>query len=615
MFLTKNDFLAARTCSTKLFYKKLDYPSILDDDPYLEFLRDGGYMVEAMAKLLFPHGRELGHWTEPERAFKETRNALQAGDGTFFEATVLSNTLLSRIDILQREGNLLRLIEVKSSSFDSNADGPKPFRGKRGGILSDWREYLEDVTFQTVVLRRSFPDFRIAPTLCLVDKAKRATENVTFDKFRLRRPNGTGSHVRPKVEYIGDAGRLRNEHVLAILDVTPEVSELEAEVMSDADKLSATLRSHPISRIPPEIGQKCKGCEYRMGADAGPQNGFRECWQALADADPHVLDLYRVDSLGGKNRNVVAEMAAVGKAYLHEVSDSSLQGAYAPRQRLQIEFTKANREFISDKVGQILASHPYPLHFIDFEVSRAAIPYHAGMRPYELAAFQWSCETIRGPGAEIVHTEWLNVDEAFPNFAFAQKLKDHIGDIGTVYIWSPFEITVLREIRRQMTDYSKVDSQLAAWLDQMTVQGNPRIVDLWALAKDHYFHPVMKNSLSIKEVLAAAWGANGRLHTNPAFAKYIMRDQHEHLLTPYASLTPLPIGEKEEVVKEGTGAMRVYQEMMFGLAKDDAALRENYRALLLQYCELDTKAMVFIWMHWSSAHGMQCRAPDQNLIR
>ena len=46
--------------------------------------------------------------------------------------------------------------------------------------------------------------------------------------------------------------------------------------------------------------------------------------------------------------------------------------------------------------------------------------------------------------------------------------------------------------------------------------------------------------------------------------------------------------------------MRLYQEMMFGMARADAALRQSYRTLLLQYCELDTKAMVFIWMHWLS---------------
>jgi hypothetical protein len=45
--------------------------------------------------------------------------------------------------------------------------------------------------------------------------------------------------------------------------------------------------------------------------------------------------------------------------------------------------------------------------------------------------------------------------------------------------------------------------------------------------------------------------------------------------------------------------MRAYQEMMYGLSKHDAAQRENWKQLLLQYCELDIAAMVMIWVHWA----------------
>jgi len=355
VFLTKNDFIAARSCQTKLYYKKLGYPSLSDDDPYLEFLADGGYMVETMAKLLFPGGREFGQ-VEPERAFDETRTALGVGNGTFFEATVIHNNLLARVDILIRVDNTLRVIEVKSSLFDSNADGPNPFRGMKGGILSEWCEQLEDVTFQTVVLRRAFPGFQIVPNLCLVDKAKSATENVTFDKFRLCRPNGSESR-RPQVDYTGDVRRLQTEHVLIFLDVTSEVVELETEVAAAVDKLAITLRPNPILRIDPPIGQKCKACEYRLLDEGGPPNGFRECWGALADAKPHVLDIYRVDLLGGKNRDVVAEMAATGKAHLNDVPDACLQGTVASRQRLQLDGTRGAREIISEGLPQILATH------------------------------------------------------------------------------------------------------------------------------------------------------------------------------------------------------------------------------------------------------------------
>jgi hypothetical protein len=133
--LTKSDFKVARVCPTKLYYKKLRYPSTNDDNPYLEFLADGGYMVEKMAKLLFSNGRELQNWDDPAAGFRETSRALETGDCTLFEATILHKTLLARIDILRLEGGRLELIEIKSSSIDSTKGGGTPFRGKRGQLL------------------------------------------------------------------------------------------------------------------------------------------------------------------------------------------------------------------------------------------------------------------------------------------------------------------------------------------------------------------------------------------------------------------------------------------------------------------------------------------------
>lgn len=600
MFLTKSDFKAARTCPTKLYYKKLRFPSLLDDDPYLEFLADGGYMVEAMAKLLFPDGQELGNWKEPQRAFQKVCTTLNSGNVTLFEATIIHNNLLARIDILRRDGNTLHVIEVKSSSFNSAENGQNPFRGKKGGILSDWKEYLEDVTFQALVLQRAFPAYEVIPFLCIVDKAKKATENVVFDKFRLHRQKNGEGLSRPQVEYIGDVVKLRAEHVLEVINVTSEVGELISEVSEAADRLALTLLNEPIIHVAPVIGQVCKGCEYRSTNIDGQPNGFKECWGSLSSAEPHVLNLYRVDLLGGKKRDVVAELAAAGEARLTEIPDDCLQGVVAERQRIQIQYSRDRREYISSNLPTILADHAYPLHFVDFEGSRIAIPFHVGMHPYEQASFQWSCHTIKTPNAETVHTEWLNVNEAFPNFEFARSLRNQIGDQGTVYIWSHYEVDVLREIRRQMNDYNENDPSLAAWLESMAIEKNPRIVDLCAVAKDHYFHPVMNGSLSIKYAIRAAWTDNTELREKVLFAEYVKFDADGHVLDPYMSLPPLPIGGKEDVVREGTGAMRIYQEMMFGLAKDDPMLRETYRRLLLQYCKLDTLAMVFLWMHWYS---------------
>ena len=599
MFLTKSDFKVARTCPTKLYFKKLRYPSSMDDNPYLEFLADGGYMVELMAKLLYPDGKEIGNWDKPEQAFTETTKALQSTNVTLFEATVIHGKLLARVDILQRKGKTLKLIEVKSTSLDSVADGPNPFRGRRGGIDSGWRPYLEDVTFQTMVLRRAFPDFKIIPYLCVVDKAKSATENVTFDKFKIRPGSGPQARFRPQVEYTGDAKRLPKEHLLAIANVSAEVEELENEVATAADEFAKSVGEKTIERIPPQIGKHCKHCEFRLHEDDGSKNGFAECWGKLAAPTPHILDLYRVDLMGGKNNDEVAVLAASGLARLDDAPRDLLTGGTAVRQLLQLDYTARNQEFIAPELKGILQQHPFPLHFMDFEGSRLALSYHSGMRPYEQAAFQWSCHTMTTPTAPLEHREWLNAEDAFPNFEFARTLRDRIGDTGTVYIWSQYELVVLREIRQQMEKYGEKDADLAAWLERMTRAKNPRVVDLCELAKLYYFHPAMKGSLSIKYVLPAVWEADAALRADPEFVKYVGHDATGKLLNPYATLKPLPIGEKEEVANEGTGAMRVYQEMMFGLKAADPAAREAYRHLLLQYCGLDTCAMVMIWKHWT----------------
>ena len=71
-YLSKSDFKVARTCATKLYYRKLGYPSMLDEDEYLQFLADGGYMIETIAKICYPQGIEIGFDKGPEQSAAET---------------------------------------------------------------------------------------------------------------------------------------------------------------------------------------------------------------------------------------------------------------------------------------------------------------------------------------------------------------------------------------------------------------------------------------------------------------------------------------------------------------------------------------------------------------
>jgi hypothetical protein len=76
------------------------------------------------------------------------------------------------------------------------------------------------------------------------------------------------------------------------------------------------------------------------------------------------------------------------------------------------------------------------------------------------------------------------------------------------------------------------------------------------------------------------------------------------IMNPYDTLPVLPFGNpdeddaSEQVVMDGTGAMRAYQEMLYGASRNDEPTKKQWLRLLLQYCELDTAAMVMVWTHW-----------------
>jgi len=376
---------------------------------------------------------------------------------------------------------------------------------------------------------------------------------------------------------------LQHEHVLVTVNVSDEVNELLLDLEPDITRFAKSLSIVPFKRIPPQLGRHCKECEYRYRA------GFRECWQDLADADPHILDLYYIKD------DLVTDLVARGTSSLLDVPEDRLTGVRGVRQNIQIHHTRSGSEFIASDLPHLLKGHNYPLQFIDFEASRLALPFHAGMHPYETATFQWSCHTVEEPGGPLLHSEWLNTDAVFPNFAFARSLMKSLDPNGTTYIWSVFERSQLRSILRQYDKYGHRDAELRAWLVWITQ--DEIFVDMMALAKTHYFHPTTKGSLSVKAVLAAVWAESKTLCEDEDFAEYVARDDRGNLLSPYDTLPAIEVGGDEMSVREGMGAVNVYKEMMFG-GRSEPEAKQLCAKLLRQYCKLDTAAMVMIWRHW-----------------
>ena len=72
-YLTKSDFKACFDCRTRLFYRKSGYPTSVDENEYIQFLADGGFMIEVVAKAQFPHGVDLAGERDPLKAFRRRR--------------------------------------------------------------------------------------------------------------------------------------------------------------------------------------------------------------------------------------------------------------------------------------------------------------------------------------------------------------------------------------------------------------------------------------------------------------------------------------------------------------------------------------------------------------
>src|SRR5204863_7145278 len=135
------------------------------------------------------------------------------------------------------------------------------------------------------VLQDLFPEVKITPYLCLVDKSKTTTIHSLFSKFRLSASNLDEARFRrPTVTYTGDADELR--HFLAELDVAAEVHELLPEVERSSAEFVESLKNG-VSKIQVPINVGCRGCEYRLVAPdvSGDdrRNGFAECWGSLAN--------------------------------------------------------------------------------------------------------------------------------------------------------------------------------------------------------------------------------------------------------------------------------------------------------------------------------------------
>lgn len=633
--LTKSRFKSAIECPTKLFYygKKEEYSNLSNEDEFLQALAEGGYQVGELAKLYCPGGHDIKQLGYKE-SLEETNKLLKQENVTIYEAAISFENFFIRVDILKKTRDTIELIEVKAKSYHPEEDD---FQKRDGYISNQWKPYLYDIAFQTWVTKQAFPENDIKSFLCLCDKSKVATVDGLNQLFRVKK-NAKG---RKEVIINKDVNDIElGEKILIKIPVDGVVNMILSGKDTDplkADKeeqkdFSSRAREYAKyfkdnEKYPVTIGSKCKDCEYKLEKNKKSlKSGYEECWKSKIHnfdiTKPHIFEIWYNTKVNIQIRN--------GVIYFRQLYDNpNLYGMLNERQALQVE--KTIKKDLSEKIDALLydemESWKFPLHFIDFETSMVAIPFHKGKHPYEQTAFQFSCHSLK-EDSSIVHNEWINIDRGvFPNYKFVDALK-HIleKDNGTILRYSSYENSVLRQIQGQMVreDESK-HAELIEWIDTITEwkvpgtrikeHGERNMQDMLAVLKKYYYHPLMGGSNSIKAVLPSIFSTSNFIknrYSKPVGYGINLKDAILYQLDssgkpqdPYKLLTNqydnIDLSSdmlilEDGKIQDGAAAMVAYAKLQFSemTITEKKALTKS----LLQYCELDTLAMVMIYEHW-----------------
>ncbi len=242
--------------------------------------------------------------------------------------------------------------------------------------------------------------------------------------------------------------------------------------------------------------------------------------------------------------NLARELEASGIRDVRHIPEGLLVKEVHQRIR---RATIANAYELDHEAQERVAALPYPRYYLDYETIQFVVPKWIGTRPYEQLPFQWSCHIEHEDGT-LAHREYLDTTGDTPMYAFAESLIEGLGDTGPILVYNiGFERARTQELAVRFPDLA----------DELNAISG-RMVDLLPIARQHYYHPDMKGSWSIKAVLP--------------------------------TIAPDLDYKKLDEVQDGGMAQAAYLEMI----RPDVAEERRHKlsSSLLEYCKLDTLAMV-----------------------
>ncbi len=326
-----------------------------------------------------------------------------------------------------------------------------------------------------------------------------------------------------------------NFHELFLFaDLTSEVQEAEEGVRQEMQDAKTYLNS------PEEAG--CS-CIYEGHANHCP---------TFAYSNPQVPE-YSVHHLNriGMNKKKLVDWIDRG---IFAIDDIDNPEELNETQKAQYDAHMFKKAFINtNAIKEALGALSFPLQFFDYEGYSSAIPLFDGFGAYEQIPFQYSLHILHEDG-EIEHKEFLITEPTDDlTLPLIKRMQEDIDPNGTVISW-------YKSYESQRNEkLAELHPEYAPFLEML----NERMFDLMTIfSTNQYVDPAFKGSASIKKVLP--------------------------VLVPNLSYQDMNISK-------GDQASERWEKLISPTTSPED--KEKIRKDLLDYCKLDTWAMVEIYRY------------------
>lgn len=324
--------------------------------------------------------------------------------------------------------------------------------------------------------------------------------------------------------------------------VVPKDLLMESDVTSEVAELIEIVRAQTQDALKYlNLTDEPSGCSCRLNSRSKHCPTFH-----YLNPDIPEYSVFNISRINGKKLALLIDNDIVN---VHDVPEDIKLSVI---QQNQVDAEKSKQPKIDKAaIAAILNELEFPLYFLDYETVSTALPLYGDCKPYQQIPFQYSLHVLREPNGTLEHYEYLSHDSTtLPAHELLSNLKQQIGPTGSVITWNKsFEMGRNREMAAQYPEFTELMEGI-----------NNRVFDLMEIfSKQHYVHHKFKGSSSIKKVL-------------PVIVDGFTYDDMD-------------------ISNGQAAALRWYE----AVTSDDTELANKTYESLLEYCKLDTLAMVEIY--------------------